>query len=98
MIKSYFAESGRLVSALRKILIAAAFIVGAASALNAQTVTRNANVWGGLDHQPALNSTPRLAPLVRARTDRELSNLYNKLENFKVPKDAANGKLGLSLR
>jgi hypothetical protein len=50
---------------------------------------QNANVWGGLDHQPTAGSGIPRSPGQEQQVDHELDSLSNQLENFKPPRHAA---------
>jgi Spy/CpxP family protein refolding chaperone len=49
---------------------------------------QNANVWGGLDHQPAAGSGIPRSPGQEQQVDHELDTLQHQLENFKPPHHA----------
>jgi hypothetical protein len=50
---------------------------------------QNANVWGGLDHQPTAGSGVPLSQGQEQQVDHELDTLSNQLQNFKPPRHAA---------
>lgn len=67
--------------------VAALLLVAVASPVGAQPPDRNANIWNGLDHQPAQGRVLRreraagvaLSPRQRAAKDAELDRLSHKL-------------------
>ncbi|WP_158803922.1 MULTISPECIES: hypothetical protein [unclassified Acidisoma] len=46
---------------------------------------QNANVWGGLDHQPTAGSGIPRSPGQEQQVDHELDALQHQLEDFKPP-------------